>query len=162
MANNNDFLVRIEISKGTCIKYEFDHKTNNLLCDRILHTPMMYIFNYGYIENTMGGDGDPIDAVVICDYPLFPTCLIKCRAIGLLETEDNEGIDEKVIFVPISKVEPTYNNINDISDLDKTVLEKIKFFFENYKKLEKDKWVKVKEWKNSEYTINFIKNNTGN
>jgi len=157
--NENNYTIRIEISKGTNIKYEYEHNTHNLICDRVLHTPMMYTFNYGYIENTIGGDGDPIDAVVICDYPLFPTSLIKCRAIGLLETEDNEGIDEKVLLVPISKVDPTYNNINDISDIDISVLDKIKFFFENYKKLEKNKWVKVKEWKNSEYAINFINKN---
>jgi inorganic pyrophosphatase len=151
-----EFSVRIEISKGTNVKYEFDHINNNLICDRILHTPFSYFFNYGYIENTLGGDGDPVDAIVLCEESLFPTCLIRCRPIGLLSTIDNEGQDDKIIMVPVNRVDPAYKDITEITQLNENLLEKIKFFFENYKKLEKDKWVKIDNWKNSEEAYKII------
>ena len=85
--------VQIEIPSGQSVKYEIDHNTHQLKCDRFLHVPFAYPFNYGYILNTLGGDGDPLDAVVICKPSLFPTCLIKCRIIGALITSDENGKD---------------------------------------------------------------------
>ena len=152
----SEFTVRIEISKGTNVKYEFDHDTHQLLCDRILHCPMAYPFSYGYIEGTLGGDGDPLDAVVLCEEPLFPTCLIKCRPIGYLFTEDNNGEDYKIIMVPVTKVDPFFKDIHELSNLSKNRLEKIKFFFENYKKLEPNKWVKVGDWGDSIQAIEIV------
>ena len=96
--------VFIEISKGSNIKYEYDKEKKTLVCDRILYTPFRYIFNYGFIPNTLSLDSDPIDAVVIMDVSLIPGCIIKCKIIGCLETSDAEGEDPKLILCPIEKI----------------------------------------------------------
>lgn len=138
--------VYIEVSANTNIKYEHDHKTGRLICDRILHTPMTYPYNYGYIPNTLAGDGDPLDVMIVTSYKLLPGCYVECKILGVLYTEDEKGKDEKIIAVPITKVDPYMKTINQLSDLKKSQLDKIHFFFENYKSLEKDKWVKVNGW----------------
>jgi inorganic pyrophosphatase len=143
-----DINVIIEISKGSNIKYEFDENTKTLICDRILHTPFTYFFNYGYIQNTLSDDGDPLDAIVLCNEPLMPTCHIKCRPIGYLNTKDESGDDPKIIVVPISKIDPLSEKIRDLQDVEQHTLDKLKYFFENYKKLEKNKWTEVKEFGN--------------
>jgi inorganic pyrophosphatase len=91
--------VQIEIPQGHNVKYEIDHKTHQIICDRFLHGPFAYPFNYGYICDTISGDGDPLDAVVICNRPLLPTCIINCRIIGALITRDEKGLDEKILFI---------------------------------------------------------------
>lgn len=131
----------VEIPRGSNIKYEIKH--GKLICDRVLHTPMSYIFNYGCFENTLAGDGDPLDVVMLTDTSFFPSCYVKCKIIGVLMTSDEKGADEKIITVPTSKVDPTYRDVNNIDDLAKSSLEQIKFFFENYKSLEKGKKVIV-------------------
>jgi len=128
--------VFIEISKGSTVKYEYDKKKNLLVCDRILHTPFRYIFNYGFIPDTLSPDSDPLDAVVIMDEPLISGCIIKCKILGCLETSDSEGIDPKLIVCPIDKIDPNSKNISDINDLNKFTLEQIKYFFSHYKDLE--------------------------
>ena len=128
--------VFIEISKESNIKYEFDKKKNILICDRILHTPFRYIFNYGFIPNTLSLDSDPIDAVIIMEESIIPGCLIKCKIIGCLETSDSEGIDPKLILCPIDKIDPKAININNLYDLPDILLEQIKYFFTHYKDLE--------------------------
>lgn len=138
--------VFIEVSTKTNIKYEHDHKTGRLICDRILHTPMTYPYNYGYIPGTLAGDGDPLDVMVVTSYKLLPGCYIECKILGVLYTEDEKGKDEKIIAVPISKIDPYTKSINQLSDLKQSQLDMIHFFFENYKSLEKDKWVKVGSW----------------
>ena len=135
----NEVLVFIEIAKNSNIKYEYDKEKQALICDRILYTPFRYIFNYGFIPNTLSLDNDPIDAVIIMDNELVPGCYIKCKIIGCLETTDSEGIDPKLILCPIEKVDPTYSNINDITDLSSFMLEQIKYFFSHYKDLENKK-----------------------
>jgi inorganic pyrophosphatase len=128
--------VFIEISKGSNIKYEFNKNKNVLECDRILYTPFRYIFNYGFVPNTLSMDSDPIDAVIIMDESLVPGCLIKCKIIGCLQTSDSEGDDPKLILCPIDKIDPKAKNINEIHDLPKILLEQIKYFFTHYKDLE--------------------------
>jgi len=128
--------VFIEISKGSNIKYEFDKKKNALICDRILYTPFRYIFNYGFIPNTLSLDSDPIDAVIIIDESLVPGCLIKCKIIGCLETSDSEGDDPKLILCPIDKIDPRAKDINDLENLPNMLIEQIKYFFTHYKDLE--------------------------
>lgn len=128
--------VFIEIAKGSHIKYEYDKQRKALVCDRILHTPFKYEFNYGFIPDTLSLDGDPIDAVIIMDDELIPGCYIDCKIIGFLETEDDAGVDPKLIMCPSTKVDPKYVGINDICDLPKMTLEKIKYFFSHYKDLE--------------------------
>ena len=128
--------VFVEISKGSNIKYEFDKKKNSLICDRILYTPFRYIFNYGFIPNTLSLDSDPIDAVIIMDESLVPGCLIKCKIIGCLETSDSEGDDPKLILCPIEKIDPRAKDINDLVNLPSMLMEQIKYFFTHYKDLE--------------------------
>lgn len=141
----------VEIPKGSNVKYEM--KDGRLICDRVLHTPMNYIFNYGCFENTLAGDSDPLDAVLLSDTGFYPTCLINCRIVVVLITSDDNGLDEKIIVVPANNVDPRYENIKDISDLSASELEQIEFFFKNYKSLEKGKNVDVGEFKNSEEAV---------
>jgi inorganic pyrophosphatase len=150
------YLVHIEISKGSSIKYEFDHKHDRLICDRVLHTPFTYFFNYGYIPETLGGDGDPVDVVMLSEHSFCPTSYVKCKVIGLLETIDENGVDDKIIMVPIDHIDPRMKGINDIEDIDNFELSKVKYFYENYKKMEPGKWSKVGEFKNREYADKVI------
>ena len=138
--------VQIEIPQGQNVKYEIDHETNELVCDRFLHGPFAYPFNYGYITHTLGGDGDPLDAVVICDRSLLPTCTIKCKIIGALITNDEKGQDEKIILVPDEKIDPYNKKINNITDLDDHTLDEIKYFFTHYKDLEQGKFINVEDF----------------
>jgi inorganic pyrophosphatase len=133
----DEILVYIEISKDTNIKYEFDHELNALICDRVLYTPFMFPFNYGFIPNTLSGDGDPLDAIVYMNETLVPGSYIKCRMIGALETEDEKGNDTKLILVPSKKVSPQEANIEEIKDLPNMFIEKITYFYQHYKDLEK-------------------------
>ena len=110
--------VIIEIAKGGHIKYEYNKDMNILNCDRILHTPMKYPFNYGFIPNTLSEDGDPLDVVILMDDEIFPGSLIKCKILGYLETKDDAGNDPKIIVCPIGKVDPMWNNVNDLMTID--------------------------------------------
>lgn len=138
--------VQIEIPQGSNVKYEIDHHTHQLVCDRFLHGPFAYPFNYGFIVNTLGGDGDPLDAVVICNRSLLPTCLIKCKIIGALVTVDENGRDEKIILVPDDKIDPYNKSINSYKDLDIHTLDEIKYFFTHYKDLEIGKFIHVEDF----------------
>ena len=131
--------VFIEISRNSHIKYEYDKDKKMLKCDRVLHTPFKYLFNYGFIPDTMSPDGDPLDVVVLMDDELIPGCYINCKFLGCLETSDDQGVDPKIIMCPTNKVDPTYYSINDIDDIPKITLEKIIYFFTHYKDLEKKK-----------------------
>jgi inorganic pyrophosphatase len=144
-----DIYVVIEIPQGSGIKYEVDKKSGAVFVDRFLFTAMYYPFNYGFIPNTLADDGDPTDVLVISREPVVPGSLIRCRPIGMLEMEDEEGIDTKIIAVPVSKLDPTFDSIKEVKDLPEATLNKIKHFFEHYKELESGKWVKVKSFKNS-------------
>tara|TARA_B110000438_G_scaffold294762_1_gene336668 strand:+ start:33 stop:497 length:465 start_codon:yes stop_codon:yes gene_type:complete len=140
--------VIVEICRNSAVKYEI--KDNKLYVDRILHTPVVYPYNYGYIPNTLAGDGDPLDAMIIMDSVLIPGSIINCRIIGVLITEDEKGMDEKIIVVPETHIDPDMSHVSDIKDLNRSILDKINFFFSNYKKLEIHKWVKVHGFKNNE------------
>ena len=128
--------VCVEIAKNTHIKYEYDHKKKALICDRILHTPFNYFFNYGFVPETLSKDDDPVDVVILMDEELVPGCSINCKIIGCLETEDDSGEDPKLIVCPSKKIDPTYNSIRDISDVPQHTLDKIRYFFSHYKDLE--------------------------
>lgn len=146
----------VEVPSGSFIKYELD-RLGNIRCDRILHTAMAYPGNYGYIPYTLSGDGDPTDIILLTEYPLQAGIYIKVRVIGVLLTEDEKGNDEKVLAVPCSKVDPHYDNIDDIDDLPSVVISKVKHFFEHYKDNEPEKWVIVKNFKNKDYALDLIK-----
>lgn len=142
--------VVIEIPLGSYIKYEVDKKTGLLLVDRILYTATHYPFNYGFIPATLEEDGDPVDVLILSYEPLLPGSVIEVKPIGILEMEDEEGPDAKIIAVPKEKIDPRFKGIEDIEDIPEAIRNKIKHFFEHYKELEPGKWVKVTGWKGRE------------
>lgn len=145
--SDKTYKIFIEIPAGGSVKYEVDEETGELMVDRFLYTAFYYPFNYGFVRDTKGKDGDPIDAIVLSSQAVFPGVVIKAKAIGLLEMEDEEGIDTKLLFVPTEKIDPLYGAWNDIEDVPEAIRHKIKHFFENYKTLEPNKWVKLRDFK---------------
>ncbi len=133
--------VLVEIPQGSSIKYELDKKSGAVFVDRFLYTSMVFPFNYGFVPQTQAEDGDPVDVVVISSLAVSPGSIIPSRPIGLLEMEDEAGLDNKVIALPSEKVDPFFAHIKDIADLEENLKQKIKHFFENYKNLEPGKWV---------------------
>lgn len=140
----------IEIPYGSNVKYEIDKESGAVVVDRVMYSAMFYPANYGFVPNTLADDGDPADILVLNEYPLQAGSVIKCRLIGVLVMEDEAGMDEKFLAVPVSKIDPRYENIKDFEDLPSATLDKIKNFFETYKILEPNKWVKVKDFKNKD------------
>ena len=139
--------VVIEIPKDAePVKYEVDKATGAIFVDRVLSTPMRYPCNYGYVPHTLGGDGDPLDALVILPLPLVPGSVIRCHPVGMLKMTDEAGGDEKLVVVPTAKVFAGYAHITDIGQVSQNWLERIGHFFEHYKDLEKGKWVKIEGW----------------
>lgn len=134
----------IEIPFGSNIKYEIDKESGAVVVDRVLYSAMFYPANYGFVPSTLADDGDPADILVLNDYALQAGSVIPCRLIGVLVMEDEAGMDEKLLAVPTTKIDPRYANINSINDLPEATLNRIKNFFETYKLLEPGKWVKVK------------------
>uniref|UniRef100_A0A6C0CL85 inorganic diphosphatase n=1 Tax=viral metagenome TaxID=1070528 RepID=A0A6C0CL85_9ZZZZ len=149
--------VIIEIPKHSHIKYEYDHDTGMIRCDRILNNSMMYPANYGYIPKTLSGDGDPLDALFISDYQLHPGVIIKGRVVGVLKTVDECGKDDKLLMVPSCEVDKTYSNVNNYTDLGQSTLTKIKTFFENYKNIDSGKWVKVEGYGSNEEGLEILR-----
>jgi inorganic pyrophosphatase len=145
-----DINVVIEITGGsaggTPVKYELDKESGAVFVDRIVNTPMFYPCNYGFVPNTLHADGDPTDVLVLCDFPLHPGNVIKCRPVGVLKMEDDGGMDDKLIAVPVEKVDPFQAHIQDLDDVAPKMRDRIKHFFEHYKDLEEGKWVKVIGW----------------
>ena len=141
------FNVVIEIPMNADpIKYEVDKESGAIFVDRFMTTAMHYPTNYGYVPQTLSGDGDPVDVLVITPYPLHPGVVVTCRPLGILMMEDEAGVDGKVLALPTTKICPQYNHINKLEDLNPLTLETISHFFEHYKDLEKGKWVKVLGW----------------
>ena len=131
---------------GEPVKYEFDKKSGALFVDRILHTPMRYPANYGFIPHTLSDDGDPLDALVVAGVPFVSGSVVRARAVGVLVTEDQKGGDEKLICVPVDSTFPYYSDVGERQDLPSIVLQQIEHFFKHYKDLEPGKWVKVHGW----------------
>jgi inorganic pyrophosphatase len=161
MEFKNNIEVFIEISKNSNIKYEYDKDKKQLICDRILHTPFSYSFNYGFVDNTLSMDGDPIDVVVIMEESLISGCTINCKIIGCLETSDDKGDDPKLIACPIDSIDPNSKEINDINDINKHTLDKIKYFFTHYKDLENKKVI-IGNFLNKENSIEIYKQSINN
>lgn len=144
-----ELIVVVEIPAGSYVKYEYNKNYGVIEVDRILNVSMPYPFNYGFVPNTIAGDGDPVDVLIISQHPFHPGSVIKVRPIGVLFMKDENGNDEKIIVVPTKKVDPYYSDINDISDLTDLQKNKIKHFFERYKDLEVGKFVQVESWGDS-------------
>lgn len=153
----SDIDMIVEIPYNTNVKYEYDKKLGRIRCDRILSTPMMYPGNYGYFPNTLAGDNDPLDVLLISNFHLYPNTLIKVKIIGVLITEDESGKDEKIIAVPSIEVDKSYENINNILDIQNNIILKIKHFFKHYKDNNKSKWIKVGQIFNANKGIEIYK-----
>ncbi|MGO3071480.1 MAG: inorganic diphosphatase, partial [Brevibacterium linens] len=126
-----ELLATIEIPQGSRNKYEVDHETGRVKLDRYLYTSMQYPADYGYIEDTLGNDGDPLDVLVLLPEPLFPGVLVDIRPIGMFQMEDEAGGDDKVLAVPAG--DPRWDSYTDISDVDQFMLDSIEHFFSRYK-----------------------------
>ncbi|KBB31456.1 inorganic pyrophosphatase Ppa [Mycobacterium tuberculosis M1893] len=138
------FDVTIEIPKGQRNKYEVDHETERVRLDRYLYTPMAYPTDYGFIEDTLGDDGDPLDALVLLPQPVFPGVLVAARPVGMFRMVDEHGGDDKVLCVPAG--DPRWDHVQDIGDVPAFELDAIKHFFVHYKDLEPGKFVKAADW----------------
>lgn len=132
--SHDDFMVVVEISKGSKNKYELDKETGLLKLDRILYTSTHYPASYGFIPRTYADDGDPLDALVLCSEPILPMTLVRCYPIGAIKMIDNGANDEKIIAIPFD--DPMYNSYTDISELPSHMFDEMKHFFEVYKTLE--------------------------
>ena len=139
-----DVEVTIEIPKGQRNKYEVDHATGRIRLDRMLFTSTRYPSDYGFIEDTLADDGDPLDALVLLEEPTFPGCLITCRVIGMFRMRDEKGLDDKVLCVPAT--DPRWKHLQDITDVPQFDRLEIQHFFEVYKELEPGKSVEGAAW----------------
>ena len=124
---------------GVPVKYELDKASGAMFVDRFLHTAMFYPGNYGFIPHTLSEDGDPCDILVVSNVAVVPGAVIRCRPVGALLMQDEAGMDEKVLAVPVDDLHPFYSNIRNYTDLPSVLIEQIAHFFEHYKELEQGK-----------------------
>jgi len=139
-----EFDVTIEIPKGHRNKYEVDHESGRIRLDRMLFTAMAYPSDYGYVEESLGEDGDPLDALVLLDEPTFPGCLVRARPIGMFRMRDEAGGDDKILCIPAG--DPRKNHIRELEDVSEFDRLEIQHFFETYKDLEPGKSVEGAHW----------------
>lgn len=147
----------IEIPMGSDVKYEYDEEAEVLKVDRFLYTAMHYPLNYGFIPGTKAKDGDAVDILVMNDTPLLAGAYIEVRPIGMLQMEDEEGVDHKIVAVPKTKVNPLFEPIKDVNDIPEPFRKKITHFFDHYKELEPGKYVKLKGWLGADAAKKMIK-----
>ena len=138
--------VIVEIPQGGPIKYEIDKQSGALFVDRFLGTAMVYPGNYGFVPHTLSEDGDPIDVLIVGPGPVQPGAVVPCRPVGALLMEDEHGLDEKIVAVPIESARPFDAAVRSQQDLPAAMRDQIVHFFEHYKDLELGKWVKVDRW----------------
>lgn len=143
----------IEIPTGSQNKYEFDPELGKFKLDRVLYSPMHYPTEYGYLENTLALDGDPLDILVYTTYPTFPGCVIDARVIGVLNMSDDKGRDEKLLAVPVH--DPRFEHVKDLSDMPEHVLKEIAHFFRVYKDLENKETI-IEGWEGPEEAAKLI------
>jgi len=139
-----EFDVTIEILKGQRNKYEIDHETGRVRLDRYLYTSMAYPTDYGYIEDTLGEDGDPLDAMVLLPQSVYPGVIVEARPVAMFRMTDEKGGDDKVLCVPAG--DHRWDHVQDVGDVPEFELEMIKHFFVHYKDLEPGKFVKAADW----------------
>jgi inorganic pyrophosphatase len=152
-----DINVIVEVPLGGVpVKYELDKASGAMYVDRFLHTAMHYPLNYGFVPHTLSADGDPLDVLVATRIPLMTGCIVRARPIGVLLMEDEAGLDEKIISVPVDNLHPYYREVTSYRDLPKILLDQIAHFFAHYKDLEPDKWVKVLRWGEAEEAFRFV------
>jgi inorganic pyrophosphatase len=142
-----NFNVIIEIPMNADpVKYEVDKESGALFVDRFISVAMHYPCNYGFVPKTLSGDGDPVDVLVMTPFPLQPGSVVACRALGILKMQDEAGEDGKILAVPTEKILPLYKDWQELSDVPTWHIDALVHFFEHYKDLEKNKWVKVSGW----------------
>lgn len=152
-----DVNVIIEVPAGTePVKYELDKESGALYVDRIMHTSMRYPCNYGFIPHTLADDGDPVDVLIANRTPIMPGAVVRCRPLGVLIMEDEAGMDEKLLMVPVDKLHPFYKGVKSYDELPKIFLDQIAHFFQHYKDLESGKWVKIMGWEGPEKAAELI------
>ncbi|MDA1337159.1 MAG: inorganic diphosphatase [bacterium] len=152
--------VFVEIPKGSKNKYERDEKTGEITLDRTLYGTETFPFDYGFAQGTMGQDKDPLDVALLVTNPTFPGCVVRAEVIGYLELEDEAGIDHKILAVPIAKVDHRFADVKDVSDLPDHIKKEIKNFFETYKLLEPEKWVKAGDFKSKKEAEKLVEEAT--
>ena len=150
---SSTFTAVIEIPKGSRNKYEYDHKTHAIKLDRFLYSSVVYPTDYGFIPETLGLDGDPLDAMITVSEPTFPGCLIDVKPIALFRMTDDKGIDDKILCVPLE--DPAWNTLDTLEDLPKQLRDEIEHFFSVYKDLEQ-KSVRVEGWFSREAALEEI------
>jgi inorganic pyrophosphatase len=148
--------VVVEIPRGSNVKYEIDESTGFVFVDRFLYTPTYYPFNYGFIPQTRSEDGDPLDALVVTEEPVFPMSVIRSRPIGVLLMVDEKGPDAKVVAVPARHVDPNYSEVDSVEELPEFTRRQIEHFFKYYKESEPDKFVRIEGWKDQKYAKELI------
>lgn len=153
----NDVNVIIEVPLGGHpVKYEMDKESGAIFVDRFLSTAMRYPCNYGFVPHTLSDDGDPIDVLVVGNTPVMPGCVISARPVGVLVMSDEAGQDEKIVAVPTPNLSMYYDDVNNYTDLPRVLVDRIAHFFEQYKALEPNKWVKVDHWGDAIEAKRFI------
>lgn len=153
----NDINVIIEIPAfSNPVKYEVNKESGVLFVDRFMSTSMHYPCNYGYMPRTLCQDGDPLDVLVLAPFPLLNGSVIRCRPVGILNMTDEAGEDGKLLAVPVDKLSSLYKHIKDYNDVEEATLKSIAHFFEHYKDLEPNKWVKISGWQGLEAAQNEI------
>ena len=145
--------VFVEIPKGSRTKYELDKKTGRIRLDRVLFSSVHYPADYGFVTDTLAGDGDPLDALVVVEEPTFPGCIVPARPIGTLLMRDSKGEDEKILAVPVG--DPRFDEIKELTDLPRHWLREIETFFATYKELEGDP-VSLGGWKDAKTAWSLI------
>ncbi|MBS0235869.1 MAG: inorganic diphosphatase [Proteobacteria bacterium] len=138
------------------VKYEFNKESGMVFVDRFMQSSMRYPCNYGFIPHTLSGDGDPVDVLVYTNYAIVPSAVVTVRPVGVLLTEDEKGKDEKILAVPTTKLDPFFTNVQSYRDLPEIFIRKIEHFFEHYKDLEVNKWVKISGWADADAAKNII------
>jgi inorganic pyrophosphatase len=153
----NSINVVIEVPMGgEPVKYKFDKASGAIFIDRILHTPMRYPTNYGFIPHTLSEDGDPLDVLVVARVPFIPGSVVRARPLAILRLEDEAGGDEKIIAVPVKSTSPYYANVEEGEDLPLIIRQQIEHFFTHYKDLEPEKWVRVGTWGDRQEAMQVI------
>jgi inorganic pyrophosphatase len=143
--NEVNVIVEVPVG-GEPIKYEMDKKAGTLVVDRFLYTSMRYPGNYGFIPHTLSGDGDPLDVLIANQRAIVPGAVIAVRPLGVLLMQDEAGVDEKIVAVPVSRLTRRYEKVQDYTQLPEITVKQVEHFFAHYKDLEDGKWVKVVGW----------------
>ncbi len=151
---SDENVVFVEIPTGSRNKYEYDPALGGIVLDRRLFTAMTYPGDYGYVEGTLGEDGDPLDALVLVSDPTFPGCRIRVRAIGVFHMSDEKGPDEKILCVPLG--DPFFERVRDIYDVNGELRDEIEHFFQRYKDLEPSKKTETRGWGNRSEALQIV------